>query len=399
MVLTLPVLFAGLAFGAEFSHWQAMSRRVQNAADMAAHSAVMQMRAGVADEEEIRRVAHAVARASGFQGDETALALAIPPAAGPYAGAAMTVEARLVQTTPRRFSGFFFKEPMKIEARATASLVGGRPACVLALHPTADGAVALGGAADVTLSACDVAANSRSPDSVQVTGAGARLKAACVTTAGGVDDHHGAILYTDCAAPLENGPYTADPYEDLPAPATGACAPFSSFLAGGKTAAPAPGCYQVPAGVSVVNKDVSLSAGVYVFDGPGKIRFNGKAAMTGEGVMLHFAGGASVEVSGDYALDIAAPESGAYAGVAIFAARDSAGTLALTGDSGVAVAGAIYAPAADVGYTGSAAHGPGECVRIVASTVTFWGAASIDGDCDAPGLRPIMTAQIVRVVG
>ena len=380
MALMLPLLIAGLAFGAETGFWELQRRKLQNAADMAAHSAAMQKRSGVSSESDLKSVAEVVAAVGGYKLGSAGITLASPPAGGAYAGDASAVSVALNFTVS-----------------ATALISAGDPACVLALDPSAAGAISVGGSTDVTLTGCNIAANSSSASAIQSTGNGATLEADCASTPGGVDDSHG-ILDLGCSAPQTGTAPVSDPYASVPEPTVGSCSSLSSFTSG-NPATPAPGCFSVPSGTNTIGSNVELSSGTYIFNGPGEVRLNGNKSMTGTGVTLYFTGGASLKVNGNFDLDIKAPTSGTYSGIAIFGSRTNGGDFDLTGNSGVAIVGAVYAPDSDVTYTGNTAgFGVGECTQVIGGTVTFWGSAEFDTDCSNSGTTHPTTAGGIKLV-
>lgn len=393
----LPILIAGLAFGAEVGFWELQRRKLQNTADMAAHSAAMQLRGGISETSDLKEVAVAVATFGGYEGGDAGATLETPPTSGAYNGDTSAVRIFLQHSMPRRFSGIFSSDPIQFTVTATALIAAGDPACVLALHPSASGAVSIGGSTNVDLDGCNLAANSTSSSAIEVTGNAASLEADCVSTPGDVDDPHGGISL-DCGSPMTGTSPVQDPYQSVPEPPVGSCSSWSDFTKKNKTTNPAPGCYSV-SGNEKVEGDVVLSAGTYIFSGSGEVRLNGGASITGTDVTLFFDDNISVKVNGSFDLDIKAPTSGTYSGIAIFGSRSNGGDLDLTGNSGVAVVGAIYAPDSDVEYTGNTTgFSSGECTQVIGGTVTFWGSAEFDTDCSNSGITQVTTAGGIQLV-
>ncbi|WP_411817022.1 TadE/TadG family type IV pilus assembly protein [Hyphococcus sp. DH-69] len=397
VAILVPIVIAGLAFGAEAGYWLLQKQKVQNATDMAAYSAATQRNSGIALKSELEAVAVAVAAAGGYAGDDTGAEVYMPPIKGDYTGDVMATQLILTHSIPRRFSALFGKGDIQFTTMATARAMAGDLACVLALSPTASGAISIGGSTDVELDGCNISANSTSSSAIKTTGNSADFEAQCANTPGGVDDSHN-VLDLDCGNPRTGTTPTNDPYAAVPEPTASGCSSFSDFSRKNRSTNPSPGCYTV-SGNEKVEGDVNLSPGVYVFDGSGELRLNGNNSITGTGVTLYLGENVSVKVNGSFDLDIKAPTTGPYAGIAIYGARNNGGDMDLTGNAGVAVVGAIYAPSADVKYSGnSSGFGSGECTQVVGMTVEFWGSSEFDTDCSNSGTTDITTAGNIALV-
>ncbi|MEE2690686.1 MAG: TadE/TadG family type IV pilus assembly protein [Pseudomonadota bacterium] len=401
LALLTPFIIGGLAFGAELGLWEQSRRKLQDAVDLAAHAAGTQLRSGIKNQDSLKAIARPIAELGGYRGDASGVHLSTPPDAGAYAGDPSAVRVVLDNSLPRYFTSIFNKTPVSFTVAATALVSSGRPACILALHSTASGAIATGGSASVKLTACDLAANSVSDSAVLTTGGAVEVETGCVTAVGGVVDPHNAITYTDCPGPIVNAPITADPYADVPEPAVSGCQNANAFTNAGNPSRPAPGCYN---NVGAISRDIELAPGLYILNNS-DLRLNGSRKITGTGVTLFMAGNSSIKVNGNATINITAPTKDdatpctTYCGVAIFGDRDSAGEFDLTGNSGVSIVGAIYSPNSDITFTGNnAPFTAGQCTQVIGGTVTFWGNSDFDTDCSASGTREITTGQTVRVV-
>ncbi|MHC4525737.1 MAG: pilus assembly protein TadG-related protein [Planctomycetota bacterium] len=115
-----------------------------------------------------------------------------------------------------------------------------------------------------------------------------------------------------------------------------------------------PGYYS--GGLQVSSSSVTLLPGDYYLDSVGyqaSMSMSG-GTLTGDGVTLHIIGDAKngIDVQGNTIIDISAPESGTYEGIAIFQARDPDGdgdalnnpVSDLNGTGSIDVDGAIYMP-------------------------------------------------------
>lgn len=410
MALMTPIIIGGLAFGAEVGGWELTKRQVQNAADTAAYAAATQVRSGM-ESDVVAAAALAVAEVSGYKGDAAGLSVENPPSSAPNAadgtdpnGDASYVYVTLSQTANRNFTKFFAaNNSITIQSEALAHVQNGRPACVLALDPSASGAVSIGGSANISLTGCDVAANSISSSAILTNGGAADLDTNCISTVGGVSDGGGVIDLTECPEAIENAPVTQDPYRNVAEPP--ACASYQPV--GNFTAGPSPkninsvGCWGGAAQTTLsVTKTVNLNAsGTYVFKNV-NINLSGGGLIAGTHITIYLEGTSSITINGNASLDISAPVSGAFSGIAIFGDRDSAGALDLSGTSGVTVVGAVYSPNSHITFIGdSSGFAPGECTQVIGGTVTFSGDADFDVDCSASGTTSIVTAQSIKIVG
>ena len=421
MALMTPVIIGGLAFGAEVGGWEMTKRQVQNAADTAAFAAATQVRSGM-DIDTITAAAIAVAEVSGYAGDEAGVLVESPPATAPNAvdgtdpnGNAAYVYVALTQTADRSFTKFFARDDIvTFRSAALANIQNGRPACVLALHPSASGAISTGGSTNVDLDGCDIAANSISSSAITATGNGSSVTADCISAVGNVSVNNTYNL--TCPAPIANGPVTADPYANIAAPAPASCtsnSPSNQFTGVGGAATWTPGgngslrCYSGTSGSWNFNKNISLTSDVvYVLENTSatvaNMSLTGGKTITGTHVTLYFKGRWDIRLNGNSTINISAPTTGTYAGIALFGSRSSEVNMDLTGNNGAKIVGAVYSPNkdSDITYTGSSlAYSAGQCTQVIGGTVTFWGNSNFSTDCSASGTKEIKTAQSIKIVG
>lgn len=410
MAVLTPIMIAGLAFGSEVGYWELTKRRLQNAADTAAFAAATQLRSGL-DQPDFEQAALTVANDSGFtfalegnpDPDATgALLVESPPTQGGYVGDDDAIMVSVDTTVERRFTKLFLENDISITAFATAQVRNPRPACVLSLDPTASGALSVEGSANVTLTGCDMAANSISSTAVLTEGTSANATTDCVSTVGQVSDGGSVFNYTDCAEPIEHAPVTADPYKDVPEPAS--CASYDPVgqFGSGNPANEDPGCWGKaacsPCATLNIAQEVNLSPGTYVFKNV-DIKVDGNGKLDGEEVTLYLEGSSTITLIGNGTIDISAPLSGPLQGLAIFGDRDNAGDFDITGNLGASIVGAIYSPNSNITFTGDSSNfTAGECTQVIGGTVTFDGNAEFDTDCTNSGTRQIVTALSISLV-
>ena len=89
-------------------------------------------------------------------------------------------------------------------------------------------------------------------------------------------------------------------------------------------------------------------------------------------------------------LSISAPTTGPTAGLAFWQDARSGTTTQdlITGGGNVDIVGAIYAPDAQIKYSGSATA-TSACTQLIGYTVNFSGSATLQGNCPAGVLNPL----------
>lgn len=412
MAVMTPIIIGGLAFGAEVSFWELTKRKVQNAADAAAYAAGTQLRSG-ATSATMSAAALSIATASGYSGGSAGLTFQHPPTSAPTAANGVNpngnnayVYVSLSQDIPRQFTKFFAggSTTVEINSAALAVVNSGRPACVLAMHPSASGAIATGGSTNVNLNGCDIAANSISSSAITATGNGSTVNADCISAVGNVSVNNTYQL--DCAAPIANAPLTADPYAYRAMPSSADCTSTHGLNQFPNQGSGTMRCYTGTSNVNINSNTTLASNTTYVFEntGSGTLSFgaSGNRTLSGTGVTLVFKGKWNIGFNGNTALAITAPTTGTYRGIAIFGDRTNSVDIDISGNNAGRVVGAIYSPNRDsnVTYTGSStAYSAGQCTQVIGGTVTFWGNSNFSTDCSNSGTTAIMAAQSIKIVG
>ncbi|MBB4660125.1 TadE/TadG family type IV pilus assembly protein [Parvularcula dongshanensis] len=394
--LSLPALLGFCALGTEVAYWQYNERTLQNAADAAAYSAAAQMAQG-RDEDEIRAAAESAAVESGFDpaASDTPY-ISTPPAAGAFAGDDSAVEVEIVTHLPRMFTQVFFhEETITLRARSVARTAGQRPACVLALDPSASSAMTFQGSSDVVVAGCDLAANSISSNAMDFSGA-TNVVADCASAVGGITGEHNSLTLTDCARAYEGARLTPDPFRKRIMPQPNGCdSALESGFKGSGTLSPGTVCGDV-----TIHGDLTLEPGTYIFNGA-DVRVNAGTRLRGEGVTLVFLNGAEIDMNGGADVKITAPTDPAdeMFGIVMFGDRDASGAEhVLNGNSATSFTGALYFPASRVEFEGTNVASPGACTLLIANTVKFTGNSYFGSDCTGLGLEAPETSQVVLIV-
>jgi hypothetical protein len=160
---------------------------------------------------------------------------------------------------------------------------------------------------------------------------------------------------------VTNAAPAPDPYANLvpPTPA-GSCSGFP--------ANPVPSGTYCPGNIN--NQSVTFATGAVIII-TGGLSTKGNSTLAGTGVTLYVQGGGSINANAT--LNISAPTTGPYAGVVLWFGDSS--DVKYAGGNSSSFQGAIYAPTADVTYTGNAASAS-TCTRLVSASLTLSGTAN-----------------------
>lgn len=410
LAVVMPVLILGMGLGAETGYQYMTQRKLQHAADLAAHAGAIRLRVGDAQPEIMAAAAH-VAAGGGYSAATGTIEVNTPPLAGPATGDGRSVEVILTQSEPRYFSLLISNQPVVIGARAVARVMAAESvACVLALSPTESGAVTVSGSTTVGLNGCDIASNSNASDSFLMSGGGAQLSAHCVHAVGQAVVTN-QLQLSGCPAVREFAPVVRDPYESVAEPALmGACRDGNIGNPNSQTTLSPSDNH--PSGVNSIRfcnglhirGAVSFEPGLYIIEG-GDFSVHGAsggssaaAAMGGEGVTFFLTGSARIVINGNADLALAAPSSGPYSGLLFFASRSQVGiSHRLAGTSGSTMQGAVYAPASALVMTGNS-RSTGGCTQIIGRRVTFTGNSTLLADCTDAGTTDIEASRAIAII-
>ena len=314
-----------------------------------------------------------------------------------------SMEVVLNQSLPRLFSAIFNDEPVQISVRAVATYQEEADACLLALSPDAGAAIDLFGSSNVALIECEIMSNSIAEDAVLLRGS-TDIVAPCINSVGGFQVGGGSADYTltECRAPRINLPRAQDPYADVEPPSMPSSCSNINGGGGGNNSGPV----TVTAGASGVKRfcnglnltgDYVFEPGVYVIDG-GDLRIGAQANVVAEGVTFYFTDGARARFNGGAEIQITAPTSGDFSGLAFFGDRDDFGVdHVFNGTAGSQITGAIYTPSSDIRFLGNFSGQDG-CMQLVGYTVEIGGNANITTDCTGVGLQFPKVPSDVRLV-
>lgn len=398
----LPVLVGGMALGTEASYWYLSQRKLQQAGDLAAYAAASQLRSG-RNEARMEASANIVAAKSGARPGEDILVVAYPPETGAFAGDSNAVQVTLSRSQKRFFTLIFANDEVEISTNSVVAIQGGGDACLLALDPTAGGAITVTGSSTVTFDGCDVATNSNAEDAFLMSGGAVEMTTGCVNSVGGAVATDNLNL-TDCPAPKEQAPVIEDPYADVVQPeVSGVCSP-SNVGKNKQLTVETPGEISnlgIPlkryCGGLTVKGIVTFNPGLYIVDG-GTFRVNASAVMTGSNVTFFLTNGAEIAFNGNATLGLIAPTSGSLSGILFFGDRSDIGAAHLiNGTAGSMLSGAFYTPSADLDYRGNFTGSNG-CTQVITRRISFSGNSSLTVDCTAEGTRRIAVDETIALV-
>jgi len=403
MALMMTMLLSLLSVGIEVGSWYMTRRALQTAADAAAIAGALEGARGTPG----RTVSAAKTEAVRNGAKETADAILVhtPPTSGTFKGDPQAVEAIVTRQQPRLFSAVLAGGTMEISARAVARVNLTGQACVLALDPTASGALTGQGSTIVTMQGCLLAANSRSNSAVQLSGS-SMVSADGLWTAGDVS-LGGSSSYAFVNPPVTHAWPLPDPYANLTIPPLGPCRSTNTKINKPLTEPLQPGTYcgEFSIGSQGV---VVLNPGTYYID-RGDLTINAQAqvrcncTVPGDGVtfVLTSSGSASdigsVDINGGANIQLRAPSGAGYPFPGILFYQDrrapSGRVNTFNGGSDIVMSGAFYFPSQAIKWNGNTAVGGSTaCVQIIARTVAFGGNSTLDSSgCAALRARPVNT--------
>ena len=384
--LSLPVLVGMAGLGVETGYWYFKQRELQTAADVAAIAGAVEKRSGKTYAQ-IAAAATTEATEHGYV--PGTIVVNNPPTSGSHINTD-SVEVLLTMPTTRFFSQLMQDGQVLLHARGVAQASVGGEACILALDPTANGAVTFTGNNLTLINGCNVMSNSLSNSALIVSGS-ADVTVPCVLSAGGMSVDDGLNL-TDCSEPQSNVPPANDPFAGLAQPAvSGACLSLPGGLAA-MTLSPGRYC-----GGGNLKGTKTFSSGVYVMDG-GTFRINSGAIVSGSSVTFFLTNDATVDFNGNADIDLSAPTSGTYKGILFYGDPDNSyNSNKFNGTASSKLTGALYFPAQDVEFLGNFSGTDG-CMRVVSRTVKFTGNLNLNSDCSAYGLNSMPLPGRVSLV-
>lgn len=385
-IAVMMIAIIGFAsLGIEMGYLLLKHREMQSAADGAAMSGATAL--GYGHPADFRMEAKAVAAASGFTDgvDGTTVTVNSPPLKGPNAGNAEAVEVIVSQPQQLSLIQVFRSGLFDVGARAVAVAQPGYMYCILALDPSAAHAVYIKNNGVVSNPKCGVAVNSSSSRALYM-----RNNAAIngpVSVHGDWDLRNNAEL--NGTPKTNHAPVIDDPYADVALQTIPACTSQSGHAGNNATVNLDPGHFCSGWNFSN-NVTVNLAPGVYYVDS--------KMDM-GNNLTLNGTGGVTLVINGDYAvaftnnarINLTAPATGPYAGIAIFGDRNGRSNVTHNFDNNTVldIQGVIYFPNQTVEFHNNGETGIAQCTQIVARIIDIDNNVNLDNNCAGTGVKPI----------
>ena len=372
-----------LGFACDVGMFLLQKSAIQTAADCAAVAGIAQLNYAAVEGTSVETAARAAAAQNGFTHGQNGVTVTVntPPSSGPYAGTSGYVETIVARQVPTAFMRLFGYNSIGVSARAVAGTGGGQ-GCIFALG-TSNTAISLSGGATVASTKCQIFDNSSGSSALSVS-TGSSLSAKEIGVVGG----YSASGTNISPVPTTGIIPTSDPLGYLQEPTIpGSCSSSQGFNGGSANSLTA-GCYQ---GLSWQGSgSLNLGSGLYIIDG--NLSLTGSGAVTGSNVTFYITGKTSVTGG---TLNLSAPTSGAYNSILIFQSRSSSENLKFSGMSGSTLNGIVYAPTANLTFTGSSA-GTNYNISLVANTVSFSGQSTLNNYSLINGSSPLGAAKLVE---
>jgi Flp pilus assembly protein TadG len=398
-ILTALILPALLGFGAlayEIGYWYQTQQALQEVADVAAFAGATEK--SLRGSSNVTTRATYVAGLNNFSGSGgNTITVNTPPTSGSYTADTNAVEVVMTQPVTRSLTNYFSSSAVTANARAVATKTGG-PACILALSSSAAGAVSFSGKATVKAPTCGIKVNSNSTSAFSANGTDT-IQTAFVDVVGGDTLIGNPSIQTPSGQIKTGAPSSANPFSGLSVASYSSCTFTNTKINGGGSVTLSPGTYcggvQISASVNV-----TMNPGTYIVDG-GPFSIAGNANVTGNNVTIVLSGQisgtyATADLGGNGSLNLTAPTTGPYAGIAIFQDPNapSGGTNSIVGTSNQNIKGAVYFPKQNLKFAGD--NSSNTCTLIVADTVTIVGDTNLQ--CNAGDLGGLVTASTIALV-
>lgn len=334
--VAVPVLLLIVAGSIDFAQAMQQRSQLQKYIDAATLAAAKELGLSDARRENVQAVVAAIVTnlVAANVGTDKAPTLQTTVNADP-------LEVRVVarQETMPYFGNAFGLQARELEVVSVARILGRPNICILALDQMASGALSLEKNAKVTGQNCAVFSNSTHANGIKSKNS-ASLSASTICSAGGRDGGPGNFTpepYTDC-------PTFEDPLASRPEPFVESCSgAIGQKIVGVKVLPPGTYCGGLTIGIGA---DVRLDSEIVVIkDGP--LLVEDGARLTGAGVGIHLTGeGAVINFAKGSTIDLAAPTSGAMAGLLMFEARAQPVTNVhqILSDDARNLLGTIYLP-------------------------------------------------------
>jgi hypothetical protein len=372
--LMLPGIVALMGLVVDMGRLLAERRQLQAAADAAAWAAATEVLWGSPGN--AGAVAQWYAQQNGYGPTSNAtVTVSQPPTSGAYVGQSDYLQVTVRRPVTLTLAQIVHPDPITIEVTATAGpSLGPAPYGLLALN-SASGGIDLSGAVIVRNS------SAASNYQIRATGSGS-LTADVLATAHSGMTASGGGLVAGAKGTVPDAAVIPDPFKNLPEPPVPTTTWSGLSVTGSGTLVTAqPGHWTGDLRVRGSNNQVTLSPGVYYFDGGATIDISGTGnRVVGSGVLIFLKDSSTLSLAGGADLQLsapsAAPYSGGAGGLVVYGARGTTSLIDLNGGAAPALTGTVYAPDAPIRLTGGAAAGIGQG-QVIADRFTIGGISTL----------------------
>jgi hypothetical protein len=269
-------------------------------------------------------------------------------------------------------------DTVNVTTTAIAAFPSAGTACFLALDTSADNAFLVDNGGTLPNSKCWAASNSSSGSALNCNGC---TIAGPTNVVGGDAVSNGGQLNGS-----PNRTYVSaipDPYASVSVAMTGTCDPT--------TKPTRPGHYCV----------LQLDSGTILNMGPGPYYIDQQFNI-GANAILNASGGVTIIINGPYSigvgtnsiLNIIAPSTGPFAGIAIFGNGPSGPTQEFLPNSQINIQGAIYFPHQTIQFDSGSQLNSSFCTQIIADQIHIENNANISVSCNGTGVTSIPILQV-----
>lgn len=394
--LLMPVMIGAAGLGVDTVQWSLTQRQLQRMADTAAMAGALANSQGKSAK---TGATAALAKINLVTMNQSPV-IETPPSSGAYTKDGTAIRVILATSKPLPFSSLFLKSGPLVKAQATAAFVNSGNYCVLSFESSAAG-ITMQGGTSVTMG-CGMATNSNASVAV-TTGGQSTVSVSQVAAVGGLKS---SVNYAPGTILLPHSKPWQDPLSSLVDPSgPTACRksmPLSVQPNTSVTISPPSGGIACFNGASIKG-NVTFAPGTYYING-GSLSIAANAVVTGSGVtfiLKDFSGnsGITVDISGSATVNLTAPTSGTYGGILFYQSRTapSNGKNTISGNTSSKLEGAVYLPNQQVTFAGTTGMDT-KCLQIVARTVAFSGASTIQNDCSGNPAAKAFTGSRASLV-
>lgn len=386
--IAMPVLVGMGALAIDVGIWNVQKRQAQGAADQAAFSAAVAAKAGNTSAN-AEMNARAITAGMGFVHGENGVAVTVtnPPAAGQFAGKSGYWEVTVTEPQATWLAGYLLGGEANVRARAVAGGSAGGNACIIALSSSGN-ALSFGNNTEILNPNCAIYSNSTSQTSLYCgtsNGAGAPDIYAATYVAGNAATNCEFSPGRDARLHI-NQPAVADPYADVTTSLPPSCSVTAPVTGGTVGPATPGGTMRLCGGINIAKGTLTLQRGTYYVDSIFTSVSSGAILDATAGVTLILSSGVEIKPGNGTTLNIEAPATGPFAGIAMMSrATSPTKHLVDANNLNFNIMGALYFPNQDLDLKNN--FDTTKCAQLVARTIAIKNNANMFHDCPGTGIR------------